>query len=209
VPLPATPAGRRALWGRLGVDTDRVSGVVLVWGLRPPGDGGWATMMRARADLGLVTPLTLQELRSPAAADSHLVPARQLVSACENPQVLQAAARAGVAGPLVCTSGNPATAGWLLLRRLVDAGARVRYHGDFDWPGVAIAGRVFAAGAVPWRMAADDYTAAVASLPAESRLGLDGGREATPWDDRLAATMARHGVAVHEESLLAVLLADL
>jgi uncharacterized protein (TIGR02679 family) len=208
VPLPETPAGRRELWARLGVAPDLVSGTVLAWGLRPAGDDGWSVMMRQRADLSVMTHLTVHELRGPA-ADVDVAEPGTVVSVCENPQVLQAAVRAGAAGPLLCISGNPASAGWLLLRRLVAAGVAVRYHGDFDWPGVAIAGRLYAAGVQPWRMGAADYRAAVTQLPEGSRLPLAGSPAATGWDPALAEAMRRAQVAVHEESLLDVLLADL
>ena len=205
---PESASEVRELWTRLGVTPDEVSGSVMVWGLRPPGDEAWSAMIRARADLGLMTHLTLHELRGPAAKALWAAPGT-MVSACENPQVLQAAARAGTTLPLVCTSGNPASAGWMLLRGLVEQGIRVRYHGDFDWPGVAIAGRILSAGIEPWRLGADDYEAAVAGADAVGRLALSGRPVATPWDPRLAADMSRTGVAVHEESLLAALLKDL
>ncbi|WP_298993198.1 TIGR02679 family protein [uncultured Pseudokineococcus sp.] len=205
---PESPAGRRALWAAVGVSTDAVSGTVLTWGLRPPEDDAWSASLRARADLGLVTHLTVQELTSSAAVGVALTRPGVLVSVCENPQVLQAAARAGVTGPLVCTSGNPSSAGWLLLDRLVDGGADVRYHGDLDWPGVAIAARVLARGARPWRLTGEDYEEAV-DAQAGVVLPLAGRPAPTPWDERLAATMRRHGVAVHEEAVLAVLLGDL
>jgi hypothetical protein len=66
----------------------------------------------------------------------------EVIHACENPQVLQALATAGVERPVACLSGNPAAAGIVLLARCA-----VRYHGDFDWPGIAIARRVFGLGA--------------------------------------------------------------
>lgn len=209
VPVPETAAGRRDLSGRLGVTADHVSGTVLAWALRPPGDDPWSAMMRARADLDVVTHLTLQELRGPAAAASAWCDDGAVVSVVENPQVLQAAAKARVPGVLLCTSGNPSAAGWVLLRRLIEAAAVVRYHGDFDWPGVAIAGRVLTAGAAPWLMAAADYSAAVSGLPSDTRLALSGTPVATAWDPRLAVEMQRLGVAVHEELILGTLLEDL
>jgi len=124
--------------------------------------------------------------------------------ACENPQVLQRLAASGVDRPLACTSGNPAAAGSLLLGRAV-----VRYHGDFDWPGIAIARRVLALGALPWRMGAADYLDAVATVAPDLRLPLTGPPEPTPWDSDLAPAMARTNLAVHEEALVALLLADL
>ncbi|WP_214317378.1 TIGR02679 family protein [Nonomuraea sediminis] len=204
VPAPESAAARRDLWARVGVLPDLVSGTVLVWELRPPGGDAWSAMMRSRADLGLVTHLTMQELRL---ADVPPAGPGDLVHVCENPQVLQAAARAGVPRSLICLSGNPAGAGTTLIRRLCAGSAVVRYHGDFDWPGVAIARRVYAMGAVPWRMAASDYEEAVMAGPRVPRLAGEPGT--TPWDPGLAAAMAHHDIAVHEETVLPVLLSDL
>jgi hypothetical protein len=58
-------------------------------------------------------------------------------------------------------------------------------------------------------MLATDYLEAVAGLPPGGRLELSGAAAATPWDPDLATVMRRHGVAVHEEALLASLMADL
>ncbi|MDZ4232401.1 MAG: DUF2399 domain-containing protein [Dietzia sp.] len=77
------------------------------------------------------------------------------------------------------------------------------------WPGVAIAGRILAAGAQPWHMSAGDYEAAVAAASSADKLPLAGTPGPTPWDPQLAVTMSRTGVAVHEEALLNVLFADL
>jgi uncharacterized protein (TIGR02679 family) len=204
---PRTARDTRELWARVGVLTDEVSGTALVWNLRPPANDPWSAMLRARADLGLVTHLTVHELRH-IPSDVRLTAPGTLVSVCENPQVLQAAAAAGAPLPLICTYGNPATAGWKLLERL-QAHAAVRYHGDFDWNGVAIAGRVIAGGARPWRFGADDYLAAVEAAPNDARLALHGRTVATPWSEDLAHEMTRLGVAVHEETLLDVLVVDL
>jgi len=205
-PVPDTAAARRALWERLGVAADVLSGTVLAWGLRPPGIDPWSQMMRSRGDLNLVTHLTLHELR---ATDSLLAAPGTTVSVCENPQVMQAAARAVVPGVLLCLSGNPAGAGMLALERLMAGGAVVRYHGDFDWPGIAIASRVFLTGTMPWRLSAHDYEEALNGLPADELLELEGRSGTTPWDPDLARVMARRGLAVHEEALLETLLTDL
>lgn len=207
VPVPRRAPDRRLLWAQLGVTADMVSGTVLVWALRPPGDDAWSTMLRARADLGLVTHLTVHELN--AAGDVPLIGTHSTVFACENPQILQAAARDQTTAPLICLSGNPASAGWLLVRRLLAREVRVAYHGDFDWPGVDIARRLYALGAQPWRMSAVDYSAAVREAAAEYPLILSGKPGLTPWDEDLAAIMGNVGVTVHEESLLPVLLNDL
>lgn len=200
IPAASTPGERRALWERVGISTDEISGTVLVWALRPPGAGRWAAMMRERADLGLITHLTTHELRRARS----LVADGTVVHACENPQVLQALATAGVDRPVVCVSGNPSTAGALLLDRVP-----VRYHGDFDWPGIAIARRILTRGAAPWRFGAGDYLEAVDRLSATNRLPLTGRPEPAPWDSQLQAVMAATDVAVHEEALLDVLIGDL
>jgi len=202
-PPPATADERIRLWSWAGVRTDDVSGTVLVLGWRPPGAGRWAGMMRERADLGLVTHVTLRELRT---AGGPWGAQGTAVHACENPQVLQAAADRGALAPLICLQGNPSAAGTLLVDRLLSDGAQVRYHGDFDWPGLAIAGRVLARGATPWRLTAADY---VGSLTAGSGVPLSGSAVATPWDPALQLAMLEHGRASHEEAVLDLLLADL
>jgi uncharacterized protein (TIGR02679 family) len=109
----------------------------------------------------------------------------------------------------LCLSGNPAAAGTRLLQALISAGNPVRYHGDFDWPGVAIAGRIIGIGAMPWRMSAADYLAAAANLEASHAVALTGKPVLTLWDPALAVAMSTRGLAVHEESVLPDLLADL
>jgi uncharacterized protein (TIGR02679 family) len=200
VPPPTSAAERRLLWQRVGVSTDEISGTVITCGLRPPGTDRWAAMMRERADLGLITHLTVHELRRAG----ELTRPGEIVHACENPQVLQRLAAAGVDRPLACTSGNPAAAGSLLLGR-----AAVRYHGDFDWPGIAIARRIIGQGAQPWRLGCADYCEAVERLPAGRRLMLTGRAETTPWDSELSPAMVAANIAVHEEAIVDLLLADL
>lgn len=196
----ASAAERRHLWQRVGVSTDEVSGTVITWALRPPGRDRWSAMMRERADLGLVTHLTVHELQR--AGD--LTRPGEIIRACENPQVLQRLAMAGVEHPVACMSGNPAAAGMTLLARTA-----VLYHGDFDWPGIAIARRIFDRGAHPWRFGRIDYLDAVDRLPADNRLGLSGPIQATPWDEALGTTMTAADVAVHEELTVDMLLSDL
>lgn len=196
----ASAAERRHLWQCVGVSTDEVSGTVITWALRPPGRDRWSAMMRERADLGLVTHLTVHELQR--AGD--LTRPGEIIHACENPQALQRLAMAGVEHPVVCMSGNPAAAGMTLLARTA-----VLYHGDFDWPGIAIARRIFDRGAHPWRFGCTDYLNAVDRLPADNRLGLSGPIQATPWDEALSATMTAADVAVHEELTVDILLSDL
>ena len=85
----------------------------------------------------------------------------------------------------------------------------VLYHGDFDWPGIAIARRIFERGAGPWPFGRMDYVDAVNRLPIGTRLGLSGRTEATPWDEGLSAAMTAANVAVHEELTVDALLSDL
>jgi uncharacterized protein (TIGR02679 family) len=78
--------------------------------------------------------------------------------------VLEAAMDAGSRATMVCVSGNPTLVATRLLERLAADGAflRLRYRGDFDWPGISIANRVIERfGAIPWRMGAADYEAAL------------------------------------------------
>ena len=101
----------------------------------------------------------------------------------------------------VSTGGRPSLVTLEVLSRLSTAGARLLYHGDFDWAGVAIANDlVHRLGVLPWRMSADDYLA----LPA--RLPLHGTRVEAAWDGELSAAMAHRGLAVHEEAALPQLL---
>ena len=137
--------------------------------------------------------------------------AGQTVFVCENPNLVAIAAdRLGVdCAPLACTEGMPAAAQRTLLTQLVQAGARLRYHGDFDWPGVRIANHVVRIwGAQAWRFGALDYEAAAASA-AHSRRDLADAPVAASWDSALAPAMQRHGLAIAEEAVAASLVGDL
>ncbi len=93
--------------------------------------------------------------------------------------------------------------------QLGEAGARLRYHGDFDWPGLHIGNQVMREhSAEPWRFGAADYAAAAAKI---SRFGqpLQGKTVAAHWDGELATAMEQHRVAIPEEFLADSLLQDL
>lgn len=129
-----------------------------------------------------------------------------VVSVCENPSVVaEAASRLGSGcRPLVCTWGQPSSAVTQLLRQLRTAGIALRYHGDFDWPGLRIANGLIARfDAAPWRMGADDYAAAPAGKP------LTGDPVEAAWDARLGAVMQERRQVVEEELVLQWLLEDL
>jgi uncharacterized protein (TIGR02679 family) len=133
------------------------------------------------------------------------------VFVCENPNLLAIAAdRLGIdCAPIVCTDGMPAAAQRMLLTQLAQAGARLRYHGDFDWPGLRIGNHVVREyGALPWRFGAADYAAGVEAAPRPGR-PLDGPDVAAAWDDRLAPAMRAHQLSIPEESVADGLLPDL
>ncbi len=137
--------------------------------------------------------------------------AGRTVFVCENPNIVAIAAdRWGDAcSPLVCTEGMPAAAQRVLLTQLAEAGAMLRYHGDFDWAGIYIANHVVRSfGAAPWRMGTSDYVEAVGSIPSKRR-DLSESHVAAAWDKFLADQMRHHGLAVDEEAVAASLMDDL
>lgn len=131
------------------------------------------------------------------------------VFVCENPNIVSIAAdRLGVrSAPLVCTDGMPSASQRVLLTQLARAGARLRYHGDFDWAGLSIGNFVVNAfAATPWRFGTADYLAAGGDVILE--LAVERRVEAQ-WDSLLAPAMAERGSVVHEEVVAETLLADL
>ena len=202
-PRPKAAADRRALWEAAGVVPDDLASQVLVLNLpvRGHGLGEW---LRDAAGAGVPFRVTLHQLvRFPLE-----VTARVPVFVCENPAVLRVAAErlAAAAAPIVCTEGRPSVACTRLLDLLGAGGCELRYHGDFDWPGLRIAAAILGrADSVPWRFGAGDFRAA---SPA-GRQRLSGPAAASPWDPTLADAMARTGVVVYEEDVLDNLLADL
>ncbi|MDD9933427.1 MAG: TIGR02679 family protein [Myxococcales bacterium] len=192
----------RALWRGVGVEVDPLSSHVLVLNLRLGGGGPVVEALRVYAEAGEPSRVTLRALQR------HVqdVAAPRDVFVCENPMVVLAAARelGAHCRPLLCVEGQPSAAASALMGALRGAGARLWYHGDFDWPGIRIArGVVERHGAVPWRLSTADYTGAHGALP------LTGARVEAPWDAALAAAMHARGIAVHEEAVVADLLVDL
>ncbi len=198
---PATAAMRRRLWERYGVSVDSVSSTCLTLGLLVCGGGPVPRRLRLAAEAGDPVHITPRDLRH-----LELAP-HEHVLVCENPRVLEAAAdRFGGDVPTVCAAGQPVLVVLDLLRRLANDGAVLHYHGDFDWPGIAIANRLVAEiGAVPWLMSASDYHAAIRRIPAV--LELSGTPVAASWDSSLSTVMIRFGIAVHEEAVLDDILA--
>ncbi|MER8091101.1 DUF2399 domain-containing protein [Streptomyces sp. NPDC094048] len=91
-------------------------------------------------------------------------------------------------------------------------GCRFAYHGDFNWPGIALANRIIRRyGARPWRMGAGDYEHLATRSQAEGipRLPLVREPVSAVWDAGLAPAMAGLGIALHEEATLDLLVDDL
>jgi len=133
------------------------------------------------------------------------------VFVCENPNLLAIVADTlGTrAKPLVCTEGMPAAAQRTLLGQLVSVGARLHYHGDFDWPGLTIGNHMICAyGARPWRFGVTDYLAAVKSVGGRGR-ALGSADVEAHWDDGLAPAMRRQDLAIDEEAVAMVISTDL
>jgi uncharacterized protein (TIGR02679 family) len=196
-PVPRDGGGRHALWERFAVLPDSVSTTCLTLGLDLPGSLRW----RLAREEGAPVHVTRWDLRKLPAVLATADP----VLVCENPRVLEAVAeRCGGAAPVVATSGQPGLVTMELLGRLRAGAVELCYHGDFDWPGIAIANRLVATvGARPWCMAARDYEAGLQG----ARPALTGAPVQPSWDGELGAAMRRHALAVHEETVLEPLLA--
>ncbi|CCK30507.1 hypothetical protein BN159_6128 [Streptomyces davaonensis JCM 4913] len=208
VDFPIDAPGRRALWRQASVTPDEVSSTVLTYGLRPTGTTWQEGALRQRADHRLEAHLTLRELR----ALQLSFPPGTRIHVCENPRVVEAAADTACTAPLICTSGSAATVVLTLLDALSAAGCTFAYHGDFDWPGIALANRIMERyQAEPWRMQAADYEylATRAELHGTPPLSLTGTPIEAAWDAELAPTMDALGIALHEEAALDLLLGDL
>lgn len=205
VPAADGAAWRREVWASVGVLVSELAKPVVAHALPGASDSPTGRALAELKEAGEPSALTLRQLlRDPPA----LPVAGRSVFVCENLAVTSAAAdRLGPrSAPLVCTDGQPSAAASTLLRLLADAGARLRYHGDFDWPGLQMANAVhLRVAAAPWRMGVADYERAVA----RSSRPLAGAPVAAAWDPRLDAAMRRAGRRVEEELVVDDLLGDL
>ncbi len=196
---------RRDAWAGVGVLCDELSGPVLTLNLTADADSLTGRALQLHAEHGEPYRLSTRQLLRHPPSFEGIVTGRT-VFLCENVNVLAAAAnRLGPrAAPLVCTDGQPKTAARLLLSALAAAGARLVYHGDFDWPGLGIANLIHQRhGASAWRMSVDDYRAAPDGAP------LKGKPVAACWAPQLEPAMIARGRCVHEEQVLDALLPDL
>ncbi|HET8640711.1 MAG TPA: TIGR02679 family protein, partial [Pseudonocardiaceae bacterium] len=153
---------RRTVWASVGVLTGELTNPVLT--LRLPGDLHTVTgrVLAIWSDAGQPVHLTARQLLR----DPPDLPVRdRSVFVCENPTVVaEAASKLGArTAPLICANAHPGAAATVLLRQLAAAGARLRYHGDFDWPGITIANGIIGRfGARPWRLDSGAYRSAAA-----------------------------------------------
>jgi len=202
---PRTTEERRDLWDRSGIIVDDLASRVLVLNL-PAAGAGLGEWLTSAQQHGTPFYVTLHQLVTLPVT----LPRGQLVHVCENPAVLRrAAAELGPdARPLLCTEGQPSTAFHRLARSIAGAGGRLSYHGDFDWPGIAIATSIITRhDASPWRFSAHDYKHAVGS--GTGSVLLAGTPQPTPWDPALGAAMTEQSRAVYEEAVTGRLITDL
>jgi uncharacterized protein (TIGR02679 family) len=192
----------RDIWSRAGVLVNELARPALCLNLPTAGP-------ESHADLpGVPSYVSLRELlRSPPTWSA----AGRTVYVCENANLLAIAAdRLGQhCAPMICTDGMPSAAPLRLLHQLAQAGARLRYHGDFDWPGLRIGNYIMREyGARPWRFGAVDYLAAVKVTPRPGH-HLRGVEAIASWDAELTPVMKEYQLAIDEEGIAASLLKDL
>lgn len=194
------PADNRDLWAQAGVHFDLTSAPVLTWGLPITDKCRLYPVVAAAFEAGI--PLHLSRL----ALEAHPVGAREgsSILVVENPRVVEAAAQVRASTPVISTNGRPSSTVLLLLGQLLETGAELRYHGDFDTAGLAICEHLAKLGLTPWRMNAADYRAALASADATGAvlpqdLHAPG---ATPWDPTLQQVFDRERRIIHQERLL-------
>jgi uncharacterized protein (TIGR02679 family) len=194
------PAVRRDLWAQAGVHFDLTSVPALTWRLPLTDKCGLSDVAASALDAGI--PLHLSRFALEAHPADVASGSRILV--VENPRIVEAAAQRLASTPIVSTNGSPSSTVLLLLTQLLEAGADLRYHGDFDTAGLAICERMMRLGLTPWRMGTADYRAALAAADAEGAvlprdLGAPG---ATPWDPALQEEFGEERRIVHQERLL-------
>jgi uncharacterized protein (TIGR02679 family) len=202
--LRAAPTEARDAWEGAGVHPDLTSGPVLTWNLPLVAGAGLAPVAESATGRGVPVHLTRMALE---AHPVRTAPGAEVL-VVENPRIVEAAAQRSSPRALVSAGGSPSGAVQLLVRQLLDAGATVRYHGDFDTAGLVLCARMAAIGVLPWRMSADDYRAALVAADADGvTLPVDPSPPPpTPWDPALHDAFASDGRVVHEERLLPGLL---
>lgn len=194
----------RDAWERAGVNLDRVSAPVLIWGLTSLGHRGLGPLLAETLALEVPAHLSLLAVRRyPVVVREGLD-----VLVTENPRMVEAASERKTPFPVVALNGNPSSAARLLIDQLLHCGARLRYHGDFDSAGLQICGRMHRLSLRPWRMDSGDYLDALQTAESQgARLPIDTRRAPpTPWDPELQRVFDERRCVVHEERLINSLL---
>ena len=209
-PVPSGAAERAGLWATAGVSVDAVSVPALTLGLRPTPVGPLTEAACRWADSGIPLPVPASAL----SAEEWRLPSGTIISICENPTVLEAAAASlsTASPPVVCVSGMPGRAVTLLLDALSEAGCLLRYHGDFGAGGITIANLVIDRHrASPWRMWTADHAEALERMQSSGRelVRLRGRVPDASWDRELAPAITACGFEITEERVLEELLDDL
>jgi len=192
----------RDVWARAGVLVNELARPAMYLNLPNLEDG------RSTQALGEPAYVSLRCLvRSPR----NWAVSGQSVFVCENPNLLAIAADelGARCAPMVCTDGMPGAAQRTLLTQLARAGAHLRYHGDFDWPGLRIGNHVMRqCAAKPWRFGAAEYTTWVRSGTCAGH-PLEGPAVIASWDEALTSAMKTYQLAIAEEGIAVSLLQDL
>ncbi len=202
---PRSSAAMRAAWLAVGVVPDELSTTVLVLNLPARPDTPLGRVLAIHRERGEPCRITFRQLRR--APDWRLQQdSSGSIYVCENPSVVAAAAErwGSFCRPLVCVEGQPNLAAEQILQAAQNQGFGLHYHGDFDWGGVQIGRRLWQRFRfMSWRFDAQHYRAAPHGRQ------LIGSVHDTPWDLQLRQDMESGGYAVHEEAVIADLLADL
>lgn len=195
--------GWRAAWNGIGVTADNVSASALTLNLPTRGDGRLARVLAAMR--GEPVRLTARQLE--ADGGPFLVQGTR-VFVCENPTVVAQAANSlgAECPPMVCVDGWPTTPTLMLLQRLERDGGVLVYQGDADWPGLLIQAELRRhVNLRPWRLTANGLR------ECRDRPGppLEGAQIATDWEPELSTVLLERARALHEETVVDLLIADL
>lgn len=206
VPNNNLQESERELWASAGILVGgAITSTVLILNLPVAGNSFTSNIIQQATQHGQPLWLTLRQL----VRDSiQWQVASQTIYICENPAVVaEAADQLGTdCAPLVCTYGQPRAALNHLLSQLQKAGARLVYHGDFDWPGITIANGIMRRfGAKPWHFDETAYRHAAAT----GKMELTGRLVNAEWDPTLSLAMKEKKIAIPEERVLELLLESL
>jgi uncharacterized protein (TIGR02679 family) len=192
----------------VGIVTDELSSTVLMLNLPTKGDSLSDCLLQDHRRCGMPARLTFRHLRLyPPTFELPSNAEDSRIFVCENPSILAEAANCigAKCPPMVCVEGHPSLACWLLLEQLRSREFQLAYHGDFDWGGIRIANKLYAAfGFEPWR-----FTSTSHRIRSNHHRKLRPPESEARWDSTLSEAIRRAGVSVEEESAIEELIADL